>query len=274
VAELKQIDRASWSAVVAKATGNPLAEEQILALANNGELIVKGDDDDLYRPIYRDEKWVLDRLVKEGDELAGFLKISAWDARKLLATAGVKPVVKSQELFLTQQLFSILDITSGLRDYVAANGFTSAVAALELGITQASFEQIPPNSIRYTANHRYLKPFVEQFRDIYLPKHTVWSSRTVLLSAFQKNYNVVAQQKGWPLLIPQPCEMDHCDQLAADRCANAHSCRPNGIPRYVCIAHGEWIKSQKPANEKPAVICKSCADRVRANELHGFELFG
>lgn len=274
MAELKQIDRASWTAVVANATGNPIAEQEILGFAEAGQLIVRGDDDEVYRPIYVDEKWRLDRLIKDGDELAGFLKINAWEARKLLAIAGVKPVATYQQLFLSQQLFSVLDIEGGLRAYAGASGLTAATAALELGITQGSFEQIPHNPIRFTANDRYVKPFVEQFRDLYLPKHTVWSNRTTMLKRFHQQYNAVAQQKGWPLLVPQPCEMDDCAELAADRCANSHSCQASGIARFICIAHSEWISTpKKPDSEKPAVVCTSCGDRVRANQLAGFVLF-
>jgi len=262
--ETKTISRTDWMDVCAGVTGNPVAEQEIIDMAKRGELLVK-DKACLYVPLAQGSAWQLARALTE-DDIAESLGLRYPDAHRLLLEADVPSVATIERLFSAQRLWAEEDIERSLVDHSARTGMQEREAALELGLTIDSYRKVA-GSIRFSSQGRVLKPLVEAFRDKYLPRDTVWSTRTALIQEFVQNFN--ASSSVGPLSI-QYCDVPDCGHAASDQCCNP-ACRQHQEGRFLCPAHAKWV-DVADAVRRPPSLCPTCAAEVEAGRLNRFRL--
>lgn len=233
-------------------------------MARSGELAVE-EDGRLYAPLELGESWQLEQLLSDG-EIAEMLRIPFQEAHRLVLEASV-PVYRTRDrLFSVQKFRSAIDLGKRLETYTRSHGLELQEAALELGLTLASCRSLV-EKVPYHSNGRVLKVLLEAFRNRFLPRDKVWSTRTSLLSEFIDNFN--RENPSSPILA-QPCEVDGCGHAASAQCKNT-KCRASEPPRFVCPAHEEWVDAQDMRRRPPA-LCPSCASKVRDGKLLGFQL--
>ena len=143
-------------------------------------------------------------------------------------------------------------------------GICRAMAALLLGMTEQSFGELvkrnlPTFPMRHGTNGQelFLKDELDAFVSAYLPNFKTWSRRTNLLLEFHRSLESQTRFKA----VPQPCEIGGCTELAAVVCANP-GCRPPGLPRKVCIAHREHLRTRNDNS-----LCEECVRRVLYGDL-------
>lgn len=201
--------------------------------------------------------------------LAEYLGVHVNDARHLSAVAGLKPSstrVSDALQLNTIPVFRKSDVDEAIQNYSKTIGLIRLKAALELGLTPQSFDAIR-SFIRYGKDDRFLKEFLESFRNQFLPRFKIWSSRSVLMREFVNNYNQQAAVKGEQLLTLQNCDVEHCNNIASDQCINSR-CRDQQEPRFICPKHSIWVDTNQPISIRPESICPVCAERTKAGELN------
>lgn len=265
--ETLTINRDDWLDIVKGKTGNPVVEADILKHAQDKELLIDGEGGQRFFP-KEDEygKWQLIEVWSRRD-VATRLNIAPYEAFRLFANVNV-PVtaVRKRQFFDDEELFDKSLIESSLHELAGKKGLTKKQAALELGISDESFDLIA-RKIPFNTGDRFLRVFLEEYRNRFLPRDRTWSSRTSLLLEFIENYN----KRGESKLAAQYCEVDGCSHhLASSQCANL-MCRSQKEGRYLCPAHEVWIDSGDIAN-RPSSLCPTCAAQVEDGTLEGFKL--
>lgn len=259
----KTITLETWEMVVSGASHNPMANSAILSMAARGEIVVTHHEK-FFLPRGDGDKFLL-REVVPASKLDRFLRLDNASARKLIIHANASPVMRWQHLLFEEPVYAADDVMDALKRHAERAGLDENQAALELGITRASFLAIA-TEIHFGADHRYLREFVEEFRSRYLPKNKTWSTRTSLVEEFVQRYNLHEVPAGKAALVVQYCEIAECRQAASDQCFNP-TCRADLPPRFICPAHGNWIQTKQPIAFKPPSICSVCASRARGGEL-------
>lgn len=236
-------------------------------MARRGELLVE-EDANLFAPVEKEHnKWALESVLPE-DAIAELLRVPPHEAHRLLIEADV-PVFRTRErLFGAQKLWRTADIKQKLEAFTATHGLPPEEAALELGLTMASYRPLV-NNILFHSNDRVLKVLLEAYRNKFLPRDKIWSTRTSLLKEFVDSFNR-ANPKA-PLGL-QLCDVDDCGHVASAQCMNAQ-CRDGKPQRFVCPAHEVWVDVQvQDIRRRPPALCPSCAEKVRSGHLHSFTL--
>lgn len=257
------IDKTNWDVVVSGNTGNPTATAAILDRARRHELLVVSDGH-LFAPIEEPNSWKLEEVLTE-DQVVDLLQIPLDEAHLLLANANVEFFTRVRPSS-TQNLWIVSDLTQKLEQYTASQGMPPEEAALELGLTLATYTPLM-SEVRFQSKNKVLKPLLEAFRNKFLPRHKIWSSRTSLLKEFVENYNRATPKT---TISIQPCDVDNCDHVASAQCVNP-MCRDRDPRRFVCPAHEEWVDIANIWIRPPA-LCPSCADKSRNGKLHEFPL--
>lgn len=192
------------------------------------------------------------------EAVSNYLNIDVYSASDLLKAIDLTPVRQIGDVLTQQPVYKISEMNEALENYSSENGLDEKESALELGLTIESFRAIK-DKIKYGKNNKYLKVFIQEFRDRYLPQMKTWSRRSSLLKEFVQNYNAEAQLKELPNIENQMCEIDSCVCVASDQCINEECRSTEGMePRFVCPAHEVWANTHKDARKKPDVICSEC----------------
>lgn len=260
----KTISLTNWRDVESGRTGNPMAETSILAMARAKELLVE-DDGHMFAPVEQQGRWSLDEVLTERG-IAESLRIPFHEAHRLLLEAQVPVFGLRERLFQAEQLWRAADLKESVEKYTATQGLRPSEAALELGLTLASYEPLV-QKVPFNSKGRVLKALLEAYRNRFLPSDKIWSTRTSLLSEFIDNFN---RENPSAPIVAQPCEVDGCGHAASAQCVNA-KCRESEPPRFVCPAHEEWV-DVKDMRRRPPALCPSCASKVRDGNLSGFPL--
>jgi hypothetical protein len=262
--ETKTISDTDWADVCAGATGNPMAEQEILAMAKRGELLIK-DEGRLYVPVPEGGAWRLIRALTE-DDIAQELGLRHPDVHRLLLEADVPSFFARERLFSPQPLWAEADLNLALTAYAAQTGLEEREAALELGLTIDSYRRVA-NSIPFASHGRVLKPMLEAFRNKFLPKDTIWSTQTAITQEFVQTFN--RGSSVGPLRV-QFCDVSGCGHAASAQCCNP-KCRKDKEPRFLCPAHAKWV-DVTDAIRRPPSLCATCAAAVQEGQLKGFRL--
>jgi hypothetical protein len=260
----KTINLIDWQDVTSAATGNPLAEQEILSTAQKGDLLVV-EDEQHFVPVDRDGKWMLIPVSTEQD-IAQWLNVPLNEIHRLLLEADIPFVAVQKGLLSERKLWQRETVTNRLEEYTAQKGISEREAALELGITRASYECLK-GKIPFSSHDRVLKVLLEAYRNHFLPRNKVWSTRTSLLKEFVANYNRANADA--PLEL-QYCDVEGCEHIASDQCIN-RACRLEQEPRFICPAHANWVNIANAARRPPS-LCPDCAKAVQEGWLHGFML--
>ncbi len=258
------ISLANWQDVASGTTGNPMSEASIIAMARAKELLVE-DDGHMFAPVEQQGRWSLVEVFTER-EFAESLSISIHEAHRLLLEAQVPVFGLRERLFQAEHLWRASDIKASVENHTATKGLQPSEAALELGLTLASYEPLV-QAVPFNAKGRVLKALLEAYRNRFLPRDKIWSTRTSLLSEFIDNFN---RDNPSSPIVAQPCDVDGCGHSASAQCVNA-KCRESDPPRFVCPAHEEWV-DVKDVRRRPPALCPSCASKVREGTLSGFSL--
>jgi hypothetical protein len=163
------------------------------------------------------------------------------------------------------------ELRLGLQAKVDRDGLTAADAALNLGITDASFDELKKRKLRNLVvrsnsggDRRFLREDLDAFVSSYLPDFKTWSTRDGLLFEFFENLQRVTDFQP----EPQYCEIDG-KNLAALQCSNP-DCRETAPPRKICVRHRERLRSA--ANMS---LCSECVRRTLYGDLKGrFQIGG
>lgn len=260
----KIISRTNWEDIAAGTTGNPIGEASILAMARAKELLVE-DEGRMFAPVEQQGRWHLEKLLT-GSGIAESLRIPLHEALRLLVEAQVPVFVRRERLFKEEHFCSAADLQEGMKRYTATQGLQPSEAALELGLTLASYESLA-RKVPFNSQGSVLEALLEAYRNRFLPRDKVWSTRTSLLSEFVNNFN--RENPSAPIVV-QPCEVDGCGHAASAQCVNDR-CREPEPPRFVCPAHEEWV-DLKDVRRRPPALCPSCASKVCDGKLLGFSL--
>lgn len=258
------ISLTAWNDVVSRTTGNPSAEDDILAKARHGVLLVEKEGD-LFAPMEQKSRWDLEQVLTE-DAIADLLGIPYYEVHRLLIEAQVPIFGAREQMFFAQNLWRRTDIEQRLEAFTAEQGLTSREAALELGLTLSSYEPLIPK-VMFNSNGRVLKVLLEAYRNKFLPRNKSWSTRSSLVNEFVDNFN--RKNPSSPIVV-QPCDVDNCDHIASAQCENP-KCRGANPPRFVCPAHEKWIDVDD-LRRRPPALCPSCASDVGSGKLRGFSL--
>ncbi len=253
-----------WQDVVSASTGNPAAEQEIVRMAKDEALLVE-DDNRLFVPVESGGTWLLVESLTER-QVADALSVAVHEAHRLLLEADVPSFRSRERLFSTEKLWRWEDLKERLQQYVAAHGIAEREAALELGLTQESYRRLI-DLVPFNSDGRVHKSLLEGWRNGFLPRNKVWSTRSSLVSEFVENYNRANPDAQLEL---QPCEVVGCGHAASDQCVNS-GCRDGAEPRFVCPAHANWVDGGHIAR-RPRSLCPRCATRVREGELGSFKL--
>jgi hypothetical protein len=264
VAITATISRSNWGDIVSNTTSNPVAEGEILRLARSAELLVE-DEDNLFVPVEQPNGWTLEAVLSE-DAVADVLRIPHHEARRLLIEADIPVFLTRERMFSAQKLWRATDIKEKLEALTAAQGLAPQEAALELGLTLASYQPLV-KEVPYNSNNRVLKTLLEAYRNKFLPTDKIWRTRTSLLKEFIDSFNRANPRS---TIVLQPCEVADCGHAASAQCTNP-KCRDSGSSRFVCPAHEEWV-AVKDMRLRPPALCPSCAAKVRDGKLPGFSL--
>lgn len=159
-----------------------------------------------------------------------------------------------------------------LEEVIRREGIPPNLAALYLGMTIESFEELLKRRIATLRAHRmpggqpvFLKVDLDAFIDNYLPRFKTWSTRTSLLREFFGNLESATGFRP----DPQYCEIEPCEHLAEVICGNS-GCRTALPPRKVCVAHRERLR-----NREDRSLCAHCVRRVLYGDLRGaFQIAG
>ena len=260
----KTISLTDWRDVESGTTGNPMAEASVLAMARAKELLVE-DEGHMFAPVEQPGRWSLDEVLTERG-VAEALRIPLHEAHRLLLEAQVPVFGLRERLFQAEKLWRDVDIKESIEKYTFAQGLQPREAALELGLTLASYEPLVER-VPFNSKGRILKALLEAYRDKFLPRDKIWSTRTSLLREFVDNFN--RENPSAPIFV-QPCEVDGCGHAASAQCVNAR-CRESEPPRFVCPGHEEWVDVRDMRGRPPA-LCPWCASKVRDGKLLGFPL--
>jgi hypothetical protein len=163
------------------------------------------------------------------------------------------------------------ELRQGLQAKVDCEGLTTAEAALNLGVTDPSFDELkerklPNLVVRFNSGgqERFLREDLDAFVSSYLPDFKTWSTRDGLLSEFFEN---LERATGFQP-DPQYCEID-AKNLAALQCSNP-ACRKNAPPRKICVRHRERLR-----NPSDKSLCSECVHRTLYGDLKGqFQIGG
>ena len=216
--------------------------------------------------------WHLNEVVKGREGIARFLGLDDRERQyRIFDRMRLEPVAEVVNLLYPEYLYLVDAARRSIEELVDGHGLDEAHAALELGLTLESFRLISKN-IPFGEHGKYLRGFLECYRDQFLPKFKTWANRSNLLREFIGAYNATPEGLAHPLEA-QSCYL--CNHLAANLCCNPE-CDPEGTHgRFVCLAHGSPVEDPRPPKgERPNVICPECVDRTKAGKLSYKSLTG
>lgn len=216
--------------------------------------------------------WRLTEVVKGREGIARLVGLNDRERQyQIFDRMQLEPVAEVVTIFDPDYLYSVDGAIRSIEELVDRQGLDEARAALELGLTLESFRLICRN-IQFGEHGKYLRGFLECYRDQFLPRFKTWSNRSNLLREFISAYNATHEGLAHPLEA-QSCYL--CNHLAANLCCNPE-CNPEGTHgRFVCLAHGSPVEDPcPPKGERPNVICPECVDRTKAGNLSYKSLTG
>ena len=235
---------------------SPIIATEIISKAKNGSLMVESENGDEFYPIFDGEKFSrLEPACYDDEGLARhWHKMHVYRAAEFRKRIGLKSDRVFNDGFNEHGIFFKATIYVKTKAFLLAHGMNEAEAALELGLTLDSFKKLK-NRLLYHDDNRYYADLLEAFRNIFLPHHKSWSSRTSLLMAFIENYNSTIKNDE-EKIHEQMCEISSCNNIAIDRCINP-TCN-GGNKRYICSAHCVWVKTEQSIELRPKSICPIC----------------
>jgi hypothetical protein len=262
----KNISISDWEKFL---TGSldPALAAVILTEGTNGRLLVEDSaEGKMFIPnLIRAGDWQLTEVIKGREGIARLLGLGDRERQyRIFDRMQLEPLAEVVKIFIPEYLYAVDGARRSIKELVDGHGLDEARAALELGLTLESFRLIGRN-IPYCEHGKYLRGFLECYRDQFLPKFKTWSNRSNLLREFISTYNATPEGLAHPLEA-ESCYL--CDHVAADLCCNP-DCNPRaGHGRFVCLAHGSPVDDPRtPMGERPNVICPECVDRTAAGEL-------
>jgi len=154
-----------------------------------------------------------------------------------------------------------------LRDLAMRRGKGREQAALYLGITPDSFITLIDNKLirpfLLQENEIYLEFILNAFMSKYIGRDKLFSNLTTQRVYFITQFNQAHKKDGLRLRPEQCAALD--GHIAAEVCSNP-DCVAGGPPRRVCLAHGMFIVTRKPAYLRPDILCHVCTElEIRKN---------